>query len=94
MRAQPVPQLRRRIVLPLLLADRVQTRTRTTVTYDPGEELGVVEGWRSTKQTVTVQIGHESYASTLEDFDFVATHPTNGSNQFWHGTCIVQFKTL
>jgi hypothetical protein len=93
-RAQPVPQLRRRIVLPLLLSDRVQTRARSTVTYDTGEELGVIEGWRSTKQAVTVQIGHESYASTVEDFDFVATHPTNGASQFWHGTCIVQFKTL
>jgi len=93
-RAQPVPGLRRRLVLPLLLVDKVQTRARSFTVYDPSEELAVIEGWRSTKQIVVVQIGHEAYASTLEDFDFVATHPMSNGSEFWNGTCIVQFKTI
>lgn len=95
-RAQPVPTLRRRLVLPLLLSEKVQTRGKTLVTYDLGEELNTIEGWLASRQILTVQIGHESYQSALEDFDFVALHPTvaNGDNSFWNGTCILQFKTI
>lgn len=92
-RAQPVPALRRRIVLPLLLHDQVVSNARRPSRWDPGEEIRVLEGWRTTKQVVSVQIGTEQYAAVLEDLDFFAAQPTT-DRAFWQGTCVTQFKTV
>ena len=92
-RSQPVPAMRRRITLPLLLAEKIETRAQRFTRMDVGFEFGALEALRITKQVVTVQVGEELYSAVLEDFDFVATHPT-ASRDFWQGTAIVQFKSI
>lgn len=92
-KAQPVPVMRRKITLPLLLSDKVELATAKFVQVDVPFELGVLEDLRVTKQVVALQIGDESYSAVLEDFDFVASHPTK-SRSFWNGTCVCQFKTF
>lgn len=92
-RAQPVPNLRRKIVLPLILHDRVETNARVFDKLNVANELQTLEGWRITKQVVTLQIGHESYAAVLDDFDHFASQQTADLSH-WQGTCVAQFKTV
>lgn len=92
-RAQPVAALRRLIVLPIILADRVETNARSFYQYDVQEELGIIEGWRMSKQVLNLQVGGESYAAAVEDFDFYASHPT-ADRSFWNGTCVINLKSI
>lgn len=92
-RAQPVAALRRLIVLPIVLADRIETNARSFQQYDVQEELGIIEGWRTTKQVLNLQVGGESYAAAVEDFDFYASHPTT-DRSFWNGTCVINLKSI
>lgn len=92
-RAQPIAALRRLIVLPILLADRIETNARSFQQYDVQEELGIIEGWRMTKQVLNLQVGNESYAAAVEDFDFYASHPT-ADRSFWNGTCVINLKSI
>ncbi len=93
LKAQPVPVMRRRIVLPLLLSEKEDRPQRTWSRLSPSDELAFLEGLRISKQVATVQIGDESYSAVLEDFDFIATHPTK-KRSYWNGTCVCQFKTF
>jgi hypothetical protein len=92
-RAQPVAALRRLIVLPIIMADRVETNARTYQQYDVQEELSIIEGWRMSKEVVNLQLGSESYAAAVEDFDFFASHPTT-DRSFWNGTCVINLKSV
>lgn len=92
-RAQPVPILRRLLRLPLILADRITTNTKTWDYWDTTAELERIEDWRTTKQVLTVQIGNTSYSAVVEDFDFVAVQPT-ADRGGWEGTVLVQLKTV
>lgn len=92
-RAQPVPILRRLIRLPIKLHDRETTNTGTFSYWDTQAELERIEEWRTSKQVLTVQVGHTSYSAVVEDFDFIALQPT-ADRGGWQGTCLVQFKTV
>lgn len=92
-RVQPVPNIRTRIVLPLLLFESVETNAKTTERVDVAFELGSISGLRSSKQVVAVQVGSELYAATVEDFDHLAFGPTRDRSA-WNGTLIAQFKTV
>lgn len=92
-RALPIPQLRRKITLPLLLHDKVQTNAGTWVYYVVADELAAIEHWRTSKQIMATQIGDENYAGAVDDFDFLAKQET-AKGSFWQGTCLVYVKTV
>lgn len=93
LRAQPVPQMRSRIILPLLLVENAEGANRTVLHFDPAFEHDAIEGWRTSKQVVLVQVGDQQYSAVVDDFDFFPTHPTK-DRAFWNGTCLTQFKTV
>lgn len=92
LRSLPVPALRRRIVLPVLLHDAIQTNSGL-VTVDVAEELNALEGYRTTRQVLSAQVGHESFSGSVEDYDHIAMQPTRDRGA-WQGTCVVQIKTI
>lgn len=92
-RAQPIPVLRRLIRLPIVLHDREMTNTKSWDYWDTTSELERIEDWRTTKQVLTVQVGHTAYSAVVEDFDFVAVQPT-ADRGGWQGTVLVQLKTV
>jgi hypothetical protein len=92
-RALPIPLLRRKITLPIVLHDRVQTNAGTWVKYVVSDELSAIESLRTTKSVVTTQIGDEAYSGAVDDFDFIAKQESR-DRSFWQGTALVYIKTV
>lgn len=92
-RVQPVPSMRRRLTLPVLLRDTVTPKVGGPVKYEVSDELDAIDGWRQTKQVVTVQVGDKSYAAVIEDYRFLALSETPRGS-FWNGTALVVLKTV
>lgn len=92
LRSLAVPALRRRLVLPVVLHDQVQTNSGL-VTINVAEELNSIEGYRTTRQVLSAQVGNENYSGSVEDYDHIAMQPTHDRSA-WQGTCVVQIKTI
>lgn len=92
-RALPVPLLRQKFTIPILLHDRVDTNSRTSIRYDCLKELAYAQGWRDTKRVLALQVGNSSFAAAVEDFDFFPFQPT-ADRTFWQGTLLLSLKTV
>lgn len=92
MRAFPQALPSRLIFAPLLIADRVEWQGNERA-FDIAAALDDIRSLWSSKTPTTYQEGLDSFAVTVEDFEYRKINPVNNYKQ-WAGTCTVKMKVL
>lgn len=95
MRAFELSRPTRVLIVPLLMHDRVVRFGGAEHRFDVTAALDEIRTlWAEGTPTV-YQEGHESWAVTVEDYEFRKTHEViDGSRHQWVGTCTVKLKVL
>jgi hypothetical protein len=93
LRSEPIPRPRKRIILPILLFERVMTAEGGESAMNPGEEWDILETAREDKTPIALQIGEQNFSALVEDLDFFPYQPTR-DRTFWNGTAVITAKTL
>lgn len=93
LRAFPQQQNTRVLVVPLLIANPVHLpETGAEARFDITAGMSEIRDLWSTRTVATYQEGNDSWAVTVEDYEFRKTDPSDSFD--WQGTCVVKMKVV
>lgn len=91
LRAYPRPAQGEIFTVPVLLHEKVKTRTNDYF-QRPDAELSLLLGYRETKELLAFQIGSEAHTVLVDDAIFAYSHLTT-SGTAWNGTALLRLKS-
>lgn len=91
--AYPAPSGASLYILPLFIAESVDTFRNTEYHYDTFLEYTFLRGLNSSREIVTCQVGEDTFQGTMEDFVWVP-QSANQSLVFWNGTFVAHIRRI